>query len=171
MADRGLLDALAPVLLRQRAARAGRWAAWGLLPAAAVAGAIGAANLLGAATAPVWAILVVLAAGPALGALAGFCKPSGLGHAAEAVDAHYGLKDRATTALSLADGGSPWAKLQYADAKAHLASVEPKQVVPFRPARRLALGGVLAAAVVGLAFFPGPQQAIAETSAPDQDLL
>ncbi|NNJ25413.1 hypothetical protein LzC2_14830 [Planctomycetes bacterium LzC2] len=176
MADHGSLrssleQGLSPVRSRQRLARAGRWAAWGLLPSAAVAAALGAANLLGVATIAPWIAIAVLAAGPILGALAGLLKTNGLNHAAEAVDAHYGLKDRATTALSLPAGDSPWTALQRADAEAHLASVEPKQVVPFRPTRRLALGSALAAAVLGLALFPAPRQAAAEISGPDQDLL
>ena len=171
MADRGLLDSLSPVRSRQRWARAGRWAAWGLPPAAAVAAGLAGANLAGAATVPLWAVLAVLAAGPALGALAGLLKPSGLNRAAEAVDAHYGLKDRATTALSLPAGDSPWTALQRSDAAAHLARVRPREVVPFRPTRRLALGSLLAAAVLGLALFPAPRTAVAESNGPDQDLL
>ena len=162
---------LAPVRARQRLARAGRWAAAGLLPSAAVAAALAAANLAaGAAVAP-WAILAVLAAGPGFGFLFGLAWPASLTRAAAAVDSHYGLKDRAATALTRPADATAWASLQRADAAAHLARVEPAAVVPFRPGRRLALGSLCAAAVIGLALYPAPRRAAAETAGPDADLL
>ena len=162
---------LAPVRARQRLARAGRWAAVGLLPSAAVAAALAAANLAaGAAVAP-WAILAVLAAGPGFGFLFGLAWPASLTRAAAAVDSHYGLKDRAATALTRPADATAWVSLQRADAAAHLARVEPAAVVPFRPGRRLALGSLCAAAVIGLALYPAPRRAAAETAGPDADLL
>ena len=170
MADRDISARLAPVRARQRTARAGRWALWGLAPAAALAVGLAAANLAGLADVAPWVALAALAAGPALGGLAGLAWPAGLGSAADAVDQHYGLKDRAATALASA-GGSPWASLQRADAAEHLDRVEPAAVVPFRPGRRLALGSLCAAAVAGLALFPAPRRAAAESAGPDRDLL
>ena len=170
MADRDIARSLAPVRTRQRWARAGRWAAWGLLPGAAVAVALAGLNAAGIAAVAPWAAAVALAVGAGAGLLAGLIRPSGLDRAAAAVDAHYDLKDRAATALSLPAGDSPWAGLQRADAAAHLAAVEPRAVVPFRPARRLALGSLTAAAVLGLALYPAPRAAVAETAGPDRDL-
>ena len=171
MSDRGITQFLAPVRSRQRVGRAGRCAAWGLVPAALAAAALGGLKLAGALAIGPAAILAVLAAGPVLGALAGLLWPASWGRAAAAVDNHYGLKDRAATALTLSDRGeTPWAALQKADAAQHLARVEPRAVVPFRPGRRLALGSLAAAAVVALAVWPAPRRAAAETAGPDRDL-
>ncbi|QDT16224.1 coiled-coil domain-containing protein [Alienimonas californiensis] len=162
---------LARVRTRQRLARAGRWAAWGLVPSAVVGAMLGVLNVTGAATVPPWAALAALAAGPVIGALAGLLWASGLNRAAAAVDAHYGLKDRATTALAWSKTDSPWASLQRSDAAERLRTVEPAAVVPFRPGRRLAVGSLAVAAVVGLALFPAPRQASAEVAGPNEDLL
>ena len=174
MSDPQIASLLAPVRSRQRLARAGRWAAAGLLPGAACALGLGAARLLGGTDAGVWVTLAVFSAGPLAGLLAGLLAPAGWGRAAAAVDAHYDLKDRAATALTLpATGGGPsaaWAKLQKADAAAHLAKVDSRAVVPFRPAGRLAGGGLAAAAVLGLALWPAPRRAAAEVAGPDRDL-
>ena len=170
MADRDIARSLAPVRTRQRLARAGRWAAWGLLPGAACGLALAGLNAGGVLAVAAWVAVAAFLAGPALGAVCGLLWPAGADHAAAAVDAHYGLKDRAATALSLRDQ-SPWAGLQRADAAEHLAGVEPRAVVPFRPGRRLAFGTLAAAAVLGLALYPAPRRAVAETTGPDQDLL
>ncbi len=57
--------------------------------------------------------------------------------AAAAVDAHYGLKDRAVTALAFADQPTPTDlhSMQIATRSAHLGTVEPKAVVPMKAPR------------------------------------
>ncbi|MFH5803442.1 hypothetical protein [Alienimonas sp. DA493] len=171
VANDAIAGPLARVRTRQRLARAGRWAAWGLVPSAVVGATLGVLNVTGAATIPPWAALAALAAGPVLGGLAGLLWTSGLHRAAAAVDAHYDLKDRATTALAWSKTDSPWAALQRSDAAERLKTIEPAAVVPFRPGRRLAVGSLAVAAVVGLALFPAPRQASADVAGPNEDLL
>ncbi len=66
--------------------------------------------------------------------------------AAKAVDSHYSLKDRASTALDFLSRPLDTAMktLQIEDAESHLSSIDPKKVVPWKtprvvPARALAL--------------------------------
>jgi hypothetical protein len=97
----------------------------------------------------------VLAAGPVLGLLVGLLLRRGWHDAAAAVDGHYGLKDRAVTALAFSAAPAP-TELQTAqigDALGHLQKAEPKAVVPLTAPRLwpVSLAG-LAAAVTALVW-------------------
>ncbi|MDB5311147.1 MAG: hypothetical protein JWO38_5349 [Gemmataceae bacterium] len=149
-----IYTALCPVRARQQRLFALRCAAGGLLGAGLVGTALGAARLVFGFDVPAGAI-GGLAAGPVLGLVFGFGARRSWHGAAAAVDAHYGLKDRTVTALAFATVPAPSAlqDLQFADAAAHLGTVEPKAVVPLTAPRSWP-GAVaaLAAAVVVLAW-------------------
>src|SRR5688500_9309877 len=124
--------ALKPVRARQQRLFALRCAAAGLVAGGVGAAAVGVARLaLGLELTP-WIGAAVLAAGPTLGLLVGFALRRSWHGAAEAVDSHYGLKDRTVTALAFANQQTPTDlhTLQLADAAAHLGSIQPKAVVP-----------------------------------------
>jgi hypothetical protein len=77
--------------------------------------------------------------------------------AASAIDARYGLKDRAATALELAarDELPPVHQLAFQDALAHLERVKPQEVVPFAlprvfPYALTAFFATLALALLGI---------------------
>lgn len=57
--------------------------------------------------------------------------------AAKAVDSHYSLKDRASTALDFLSRPLDTAMktLQIEDAESHLSSIDPKKVVPWKTPR------------------------------------
>src|SRR5581483_1139277 len=91
--------ALKPVRSRQQLAFVLRSVVAGVAVGAAGALALGAARRLGLEVS--WVVAAaVLAAGPVLGLLAGLVLRRGWHDAAAAVDGHYGLKDRAVTALA-----------------------------------------------------------------------
>jgi hypothetical protein len=98
----------------------------------------------------------LLLAGPAVGLLAGLWLRRSWHGAGAAVDGHYGLKDRAVTALAFAGQPEPTdlQELQLADAMTHLGRVEPRAVVPLKAPRTMpfVLAGTAAAAV--LLFLP-----------------
>jgi hypothetical protein len=94
--------------------------------------------------------LIVLVAGPVLGALAGFVRRPSWLTAATLVDDHYGLKDCTTSALEFADDPrpSPLATLQVLRATRRLESLHPAAVIPLRaPAGWPIAVGFLAAAI------------------------
>src|SRR5262245_41307833 len=127
-----VFTALKPVKGRQQLAFVARAAAIGFLAGAGIGYALGAGRIfLG------WAVTwqtaaLVLAAGPILGVLVGLALRRSWKSAAAAVDLHYGLKDRAVTALEFVNktDASELHQLQIADALDHLQRVEPKKVVP-----------------------------------------
>ncbi len=133
---------------RQRRVRAVRGAAYGLLVAAAVGAAAGALRFAGVLTVPPFAAALLLA-GPVIGAAVRlFRRPRW--EAAAAVDGHYGLKDRAATALAfLHRPAGEWESLAIGDAAEHLSVVRAEQVVPFRWPRTLSYG-LAAVAVAGV---------------------
>ena len=91
---------LAPVRRRQQGTFAIRAAVLGMLAGSIVGGILGLTRWLsGWPPAPTVAALA-LAAGPVLGLLIGLLWRRSWHDAAAAVDRHYGLKDRATTALA-----------------------------------------------------------------------
>jgi hypothetical protein len=97
----------------------------------------------------------VMIACPVLGLVVGLGFRRDWHAAAAAVDAHYGLKDRSVTALAFAAQPAPseLQSIQMSDALAHLNSIQPELVVPFRVPRAwpVALAS-LAASVVVLAL-------------------
>ena len=149
-----IYSALNPVRVRQQRLFALRCAAVGLLGAGLLGAAIGAVRLVFGFDVPSSA-LGLLAVGPAVGLLFGFVARRSWHQAAVAVDTHYGLKDRTVTALAFATTTTPSAfqDLQFADATAHLTTLDPKAVVPLKAPRSLPAGlAALAAAVLALAW-------------------
>ncbi|HSQ57656.1 MAG TPA: hypothetical protein VLM40_18180 [Gemmata sp.] len=70
--------------------------------------------------------------GPVLGLVVGISLRRGWHDAAQAIDVHYGLKDRAVTALAFSDQASPTDlhSIQISDALGHMNAVQPRVVVP-----------------------------------------
>ena len=103
-----------------------------------------------------WGIgAAVTAAGPVLGLIVGLSLRRNWHEAAAAVDAHYGLKDRAVTALAFASQSAPsdLHAIQINDALGHLGSVQAEAVVPLRAPRAWPVAlAALAAAVAALAW-------------------
>jgi hypothetical protein len=154
---RRIYQELGPVRARQIAFGLMYSAAAGLLAASVIGIGLGAGRFAGWRASP-WTLAAILVAGPTLGLMAGLMRSKTWETAAGAVDSHYGLKDRAKTALAFLNlpQRTAWHELQVADAAEHLASVEPKVVVPFRvpkliPAAAFALGIALTLAIMPLA--------------------
>ncbi|HXD89325.1 MAG TPA: hypothetical protein VN641_22725 [Urbifossiella sp.] len=144
--------ALKPVRNRLQIQFALRCAFVGLIAGGIAALAVGAARQ---AFAPDLSWLVgagLLAAGPFAGGCVGLLLRRDWHAAAAVVDAHYGLKDRAVTALAFADANaaSDLQVVQMHDALNHLGTVEPKAVVPLGAPRswRPALAATAAAIAV-----------------------
>jgi hypothetical protein len=161
-------SALAPVRRRQRLAFVVRATVYGLL-AGGVAGIVDALvqwRVSGAVSA--W-VAAEVAAWPVLGLLVGLVWPRPWRAAAAAVDAHYRLKDRSTTALEFLakPNAGDLHRLQITDALAHLTRVEAKAVVPIRSPRALPYAlGVLTAAAVLPFVLPAPQEVNASPREP-----
>ena len=144
--------ALKPVRSRLQTRFALRCGLIGSIAGAVAALAIGIARQAFAAEIP-WTVgAAVLAVGPLLGVIAGSLLRRDWHSAAVAVDAHYGLKDRAVTALAFADqaAASEMHIIQMGDALDHLRGIEPKSVVPMGASRswRAALAATAAAVAV-----------------------
>lgn len=164
---------LGPVRARQVVIGLLQSAAAGLLAASVVGIGLGVWRLTSANAAP-WTLAAILAAGPVLGMLVGWMRRKGWAGAAGAVDRHYGLKDRAKTALAFLSRkeATPWHELQIADAAEHLASIDAKAVAPFRiskifPASAAALAIALALAIIPL----GGKKAQAGPTPPRPEIL
>jgi hypothetical protein len=155
-----LYTKLAPVQRRQRWLFALRTAVLGLLAGSLGGIGLGLARALAGWPIAPWAAAAVLASGPLVGALVGLVWPRGWRAAAAAVDAHYRLKDRSTTALAFAIRPSVTVlhQLQVHDAVEHLTGVASRQVVPLRLPRTLPYAvGAFAVAVTLLVWPLGSQ--------------
>ncbi len=112
-----------------------------------------------------WAsVTASLLMGPALGWLFSFARKRPEREAAVAIDRTYGLKDRVATALGfLAKARLPavWRELQIDDARQHVASVEPAEVVPIRAPKSWGWGLGLSALAIGIAMFSPPVEPVA----------
>ena len=156
--ERELHARLAPVERRQRRQKLLRAVARGMLLGSAIAVALAALRWW--LPTPVVAGLVVasVVAGGLLGAIVAVRTPRDLRAAAVAVDAHYGLQDRAVTALAFVGKAapSPLEQMQVADTLVRVAQIDAQQVVPARfPKRFLGAAVPVAAAVAALAW-PAP---------------
>ncbi len=140
--------ALAPVRRRQQALFVLRASVQGLLAGSLVGLVVGLGRWWAGWSFSPWLAVAILGGGPLLGLLLGLCWRRSWHQAAVAVDRHYQLKDRSATALEFLrkSGTGELHRLQIADAVQHLASVEPRQVVPLHWPR------VLPYAVAALAF-------------------
>lgn len=145
--------ALSPVRSRQQMMFALRATVAGVAVGGGLALALGAVRLMFALEIS-WVVpALLLAAGPVIGFLVGLGLWRGWHGAAEAVDAHYGLKDRAVSALAFSDLVQPTELQTVAvnDALSHLNTVESKAVVPLTAPR--VWPAALAALVAGVAVF------------------
>src|SRR5579863_2251959 len=171
---RPVCDQLAPVRLRQRWVYAAQSAAWGLTAASVVAIGLEVVRGFEWATVSTTAVWSVLAAGPVFAGMIGLLSRHSWQAAAIAVDTHYRLKDRVLTALAFIrkPGPQAWSELQVADALAHLARVEPMQVVPVRLPHVLPYGMLCLVIAVALNLWPGSGQEVsASPSEPLADVL
>lgn len=148
-----ILTALKPVRRRQRWQSATRTAALGLTLGSLLAVLMGSARVVGwAVSTP--AVIGVLSAGTAAGFLAGYLRGWSWHRTAAAVDAFYGLKDRAVTAMAFSRSSevdeSVIHQLQIADTLGHLRQVKASEVVPLAVPKILpiALASLLVAAVL-----------------------
>ncbi len=166
-----IYKALAPVRVRQQALFALRSTAVGLFAAAVLGVALGLARVALGVETPAVLRAGVLLAGPVSGLLIGLLLRRRWHDAGAAVDGHYGLKDRAVTALAFADRPAPTdlQSLQMADAVSHLGRVEPKAVVPLRAPRALAFALPAAAAAAVLLAWPLARPAAEAGPAPVPD--
>lgn len=116
----------------------------------------------------------ILAAGPVIGLLCGLALRRSWHSAAEAVDAHYDLKDRTVSALAFINQPSQGDlhALQMEDTIGHLKNVQPNVVVPFKASRSWTLAGVGTIAAALLLFLPmsQPQAEASLTPTPDNIL-
>jgi hypothetical protein len=147
--------ALRPVRSRQQRLFALWCVVLGLITGASVGLGVGLARLVFGLDVS-WAVgAAAVVAGPLLGLLVGLSLRRDWHDAAAAVDAHYGLKDRAVTALAFAQQNSTTElhQMQIADAIGHLNAVQPKAVVPLNAPRAWPLAFVFTvAAAVALAW-------------------
>ena len=147
---------LAPVRRRQQ----GMFALWttvfGLLAGSAAGLVLGLTRwMTGWPGSPLVAV-AVLAAGPLAGILVGLLWRRSWHYAAAAVDSHYGLKDRATTALAFLTKPETTTlqELEIHDAEEHLTSVKAHEVVPFRFPKPLPYAAGLLVAAITLIVWP-----------------
>lgn len=172
--ERAIYAPLALVRRRQQALLVLWLAAQGLLLAALTGIVLGAGRWLAGWSVSPLAVVAVLLAGPAAGALVGFLLRRSWHSAASAVDAHYRLKDRAVTALAFLrkPNRSPLDDLQVEDAARHLADIEPRQVAPWRWPRSLPVGAALLCVAVALLVWPsGPRRVEAGVLEPLAEVL
>jgi hypothetical protein len=160
---------LDPVRRRQQLLRAIFLAAWGLLGSSLVLAVWAAGRtLLGWELTVAWAAGIALA-GPVVGYIAGLAWRRDWHEAALAIDTHYRLKDRATTALAFLKkpDASSVHQLAVEDALSHLQRVDARQVVPLAAPRILPYSiGALVLAVLVLVFTTGPSQVNASPAQP-----
>jgi hypothetical protein len=160
---------LHPVRRRQQVLRALYFAAWGLLASGIAIAAWAVVQSLTGVNASLLALAMVIAAGPVAGLLVGLAWRRNWHDAAVAVDAHYRLKDRATTAIEFLTKTDATAahKLAVDDALLHLERVDARQVVPLRTPRVLPYAlAALAAAVVLVVLTSRPAEVAASPAEP-----
>ena len=150
-----LRSRLSSVRSRQHRLVRWRYAALGLLIGSIFGLCLAVARMQGGAVAPIGAVLT--AVGGAIAGLAiGWFRVPSWKESAKAVDAHYQLKDRSSTALDFA--ADPEATdlqvLQVRDAVEHLNDVSAQEVVPYRIPRLLPVAAVVFVAAAGLALIP-----------------
>jgi hypothetical protein len=129
-----VLEHLAPVRRRQRRVLVLRAAALGLLAGGVASVALLLARWWVDRPALLGAALALLVGGPIVGALVGARRRLTWQDTAEAVDRHYGLKDRVISALEFTATPTPteFQAAQVRDTLRHLARLNPPEVVPLR---------------------------------------
>jgi hypothetical protein len=164
---------LEPVRRRQRTMLVVRWAVMGMLAGSLACLATALVGWLARGYGSTAWSLVLLAAGPLLGAAIGVLHWRGWQKAAAAVDAHYDLKDRALTAIDFAhlDQPTPVHELQLSDTEDHLADLDPKQVAPIRMPASLPLAVAAAAIAMAVLFWPRPAPVQANPAEPIESIV
>ena len=175
-----LRSRLHPVQRRQFLQTLTAWVIVGLLCGAAVGFSCAVARLALNWTDGGWMAAMAIVAGPCIAGLAAvvwfFPRPNWVA-AAQAVDRHYGLKDRTESALdfaqrTIAADKQAFAALQLQDAMQHLDRVEPQAVAPFKTPRLLSGAIVAAAAALIFSLVPLRQdEAAAGPSAPEDQIV
>ena len=153
---------LVPIRQRQTLLRALQWGCLGLLISGLLVLAYDLARIAGALHLGSLGWTALLLTGPALGFLIGLCRPVTWNQAATAVDRHYQLKDRASTALvfSASSSQDDLRQLQITDAVAHLAQVDPKLVAPWKMPSLLPYGLAVTMAAVVFSVWPLTSQPV-----------
>lgn len=152
---RELRRLLSGVRSRGRKQRSGDGFMGGVVLGALLGMAVESARLFGVPVAPwaAWAAVFGCAAG---GGLMAFMLPFSWRRTARLVDQHYGLKDRALTALEFAarPEADPLIRLQIEEATEHLRQVVPRAVLPRRVPAYSRLAATLTVSLLGLALLP-----------------
>ncbi len=152
-----MTKALRPIKRRMRLLRAAKGFCIGLVGGCAVALALAIAAFLMPIERLFVYIAVVVAGCPILCTLIAALLPVTTKSAAARADS-LGLKERVRTALAFSDNDEPIYHLQREDAKARLAALPVKKVLPIRFEKRLLLISLAAAvACGGLFLIPNPQ--------------
>lgn len=161
-------DRLDPVRRRQQWVRSLQWAAWGLLVSAVAAVAFALGRSIGGWELTLIRAVTIAVAGPAVGcALAHLSRRDWLA-AARAIDAHYRMKDRTTSALEFLSKPDANGVHQLAvdDAVTHLDQVDAREVVPIGVPRALPYG-VIAMIAAGVLLFVTTRPAEVSASPPE----
>ncbi len=167
--ERQLHQILTPIRQRQRLQASLTASLWGLFVAAAC-GVILAGWKFAAGTPIPWqATLLLLAAGPVVGGIVGWCLQRTWQRAAFAVDQRYRLKDRTITALEFlaASEADEFRTLQVSETVSRLHSIDARQVVPFVVPKWTRWACATTAVAVALLFWPlMPKEVEAKLSQP-----
>ncbi len=136
---------LQPVRARQQRFWLIQCAGYGLFAGAAIALILGGLQIWWKQTPSAAGLVGLIIAGPVLGSLAAMLRQRGFRDAATAVDQHYGLKDRATTALAFVETANSRAvhQLQVSDAERHLSQIDAQAVSPWTLPKPLAWGAMM----------------------------
>jgi hypothetical protein len=165
---------LAPVRRRQQRLFALQSAVLGVIVSAVAGIVLGITRWFAGSPESPLAAVGVLAAGPVIGLLVGLLWRRSWHAAAVAVDEHYGLKDRATSALAFLakPETTTLQELEIHDAEEHLTKIHARDVVPFRVPRPLPYAAGLLVAALALFVLPlTPRTVQAEPSDPLAEVL
>lgn len=162
-------ERLAPVSRRQRFVRAAMFAAWGLFAASGIVLLAALASWLRLSQFTLLQMAAIIAAAPVAAYLVGLAWNQPLQRAAHAVDKHYQLKDRATTALEFLAKSeqTPAHALAIRDTASHLEKVRAAEVAPFRMPKVLPYSFFTTILALVAFYFAAPvEQAQAGPAAP-----
>jgi hypothetical protein len=159
---------LAPVRRRQQCMFVFWAGSYGLLLGAVALLGLGLARRLAGWDVSIQQSIAFLLAGFAGGLLLGLLRRHNWLAAATAVDSHYQLKDRATTALAFLAKPvvTKFQELQIEDAARHLAGVQPSAVAPVRMPKVTVYAAAVLAVAIGLLVWPFGS-AVSEASVPE----
>jgi uncharacterized phage infection (PIP) family protein YhgE len=150
---------LSSVRARQRQVKAVDWLVRGVVIGASAGVAVEIARMCGAPVTYSACWMVLLSCTAVCGVI-GWLLPVSWTSSAHLVDAHYRLKDSATSALDFAARKStePLMQLQIANAIQDLQRVDAKAVLPYRTPKWMPAAVGLCALLIALPFLPREQQ-------------